>query len=577
MPGYDFPRRVPTGEHSAYKPYCLPEGRRQNPSKIDIENCSIHIENRSIRAILVQSWCNNSMAKQIMYRMGQAAKDLGVSTYRLRRLCETGVVNAEFTASRQWEIPAAEIERLKQEGVPSAPRIVDSEAEASSPPNGKERATSTLLANPSPELVYAAEESEMSSRQLATAKNKLEENKVLWEQTEIEDRFADRQRRLREQEEAENRRYEEELESEARRRHKEEAAAQRQKFFSEWLEYALKKKPYGAPNEIELDIHSEVLAALAKVDVNEKTFVVRRLVDAATERGLRTWKADEAKRAVINEAIAQAPYEMRWHDLWKLRTRKAASDALKDLGSSMTQDEMTPVARTALQPLIQEFEHARKIEQAVNSVRINGATYDELSEAQEVVREALSDLPNNAGNRQITESKEAALAPLAARVTERVAREDAEHRREQVLSGMSWRLPSQISDDDKESAIAEIKEALDDLPADASQREMEKARDEIVESYRGAYEKKARRAQEKTAQARKKTDLVKFGLAQIRPYAEKMLRKFDYGRGESVWSIESRVKTEVREVLQQELSGEESESEVAQIVRQVMLGFEGCR
>src|SRR5215470_3762605 len=152
------------------------------------------------------------MGKEVLYRVGQAAKDLGVSSYKIRRLCETGLINAEFSGS-QWEIPVGEVQRLKRDGIPSAPKIVDTDdAEASNAPNGKERSAPTLLADPSPEMIAAAEETEMSNRQLATAKNKLEENKALWEQTEIQDRFAARQKRLQEQEAEEQRRYEEQLE-----------------------------------------------------------------------------------------------------------------------------------------------------------------------------------------------------------------------------------------------------------------------------------------------------------------------------------------------------------------------------
>src|SRR5215831_10920150 len=119
------------------------------------------------------------MVRQILYRMGQAAKELGVTSYRIRRLCETGMINAEFTAGRQWEITASEIERLKRDGVPSAPKIIDTDdAEASSAPNGNERAAPTLLADPSPEMIDAAEQAEISGRQLVVAKNELEQNKV---------------------------------------------------------------------------------------------------------------------------------------------------------------------------------------------------------------------------------------------------------------------------------------------------------------------------------------------------------------------------------------------------------------
>jgi hypothetical protein len=520
------------------------------------------------------------MGKQILYRVGQAGKDLGVSSYRIRRLCETGLINAEFTG-KQWEIPAAEIERLKRDGVPSAPKIVDTEEETSRAPNAK--ATTALLGDPSPEMIAAAEEAEMSGQQLTVAKNKLEQNKVRREQVEIEDYFADRQKRLQEQEAEEIRRYEEELEADARSRDKEAAAQNRQAFFSRWIEYALRRKPYNAPDEVELDIHAEVLTALVKLDANERDFVVQRLVDAAVERGLKTWKAGEVKRHAIEDAISQLPVLMKYDQVWKAQAAKIAREALKDVNVSVSKEEMAALARTALQPLTREFEHAGKIEEAVNSVRVNGANYDELREGQELVREALSNLPSTASNRQIAEAKEKALAPVSARVVERIAREEAERQRkevqrqrERVLSSISWRLPREISDEDEKTAIAEINKALNALPADASERDMEEARDEIVEEYQGAYKEKARRAEKKTEQARNKANLVQYGLSQIHPYAERLLRQFDYDDGESVWSIGSRVRSEVQKTLEEELNGRETEPEVARIVREVMREIEGC-
>ena len=36
------------------------------------------------------------------YRIGQASKHLGVSSYHLRRLCEAGAIDAELTSGNQW-------------------------------------------------------------------------------------------------------------------------------------------------------------------------------------------------------------------------------------------------------------------------------------------------------------------------------------------------------------------------------------------------------------------------------------------------------------------------------------------
>jgi hypothetical protein len=267
------------------------------------------------------------MGKQILYRVGQAGKDLGVTSYRIRRLCETGLIDADFSG-KQWQIPASEIERLKRDSVPSAPKIVDDseDAERSRAPNAK--AASALPADPSPEMIAAAEEAEMSGQQLAVAKNKLEQNKVRREQTEIEDYFTDREKGLQEQE---RRRYEEQLEADTWTRQKEAAAEQRQKFYSKWLEYALQRKPYAAPDDIELDIHAEVLATLTKVDAAERDFVVRRLVDAAVERGLKPWKAGEAKRAATEDAINHLPWDMKHDEAWKRQASQIAREALKDV------------------------------------------------------------------------------------------------------------------------------------------------------------------------------------------------------------------------------------------------------
>ena len=64
------------------------------------------------------------------YRTGQAAKQLGVSSYQVRRLCEAGEMAAETSAGQQWKIPGVEVARLRREGVPQVPvRVEEDEDE----------------------------------------------------------------------------------------------------------------------------------------------------------------------------------------------------------------------------------------------------------------------------------------------------------------------------------------------------------------------------------------------------------------------------------------------------------------
>src|SRR5215831_11905275 len=337
------------------------------------------------------------MRKHNFYRVGQAAKELGVSSYKIRKLAESGLIgDAEFSGA-QWHIPVDAVERMKRDGVPPLPKVVDIDKEEGPAANQKERPPSTLLADPSPEMVGAAEEAEISSRRVTVAKNRLEQKRVLREETEIDDYYADREKRLKNEEAEQLRRDEEQWESDQRQQDKETAIAWRRAFTSNWLEYALKQIPYGAPHEVQLDVHEATLETLGKLDPAERNSVVQRLVDGAVERGLKRWNTEKAKRAATEKALSRLPYAMQWSDSWKQRAAKLASESLADTRPGTSRDETDVRAQAALQPLVLEFEHAQKVENAVeNAIRrvtINGATSEERSEAKELVTEALATLP----------------------------------------------------------------------------------------------------------------------------------------------------------------------------------------
>ena len=119
------------------------------------------------------------------YRTGQAAKQLGVSSYHVRRLCEAGEMAAELSAGQQWKIPVTEIERLKQEGVPPVPVRVDEEAGAQRSGGGLEEADA-VPANPSPRVVEAAED-------VRITESRLQKRRLEREAEEVEDWFRARQ------------------------------------------------------------------------------------------------------------------------------------------------------------------------------------------------------------------------------------------------------------------------------------------------------------------------------------------------------------------------------------------------
>jgi hypothetical protein len=341
------------------------------------------------------------MGKQNFYRCGQSAKELGVSSYKIRRLAESGLIpDAEFNGS-QWHIPVSAVERMKKEGIPPLPKVVDVDEAASASANQKER-TPTLLAEPSPEMVAVAEQAEMSGRKLTSARNNLELKRVRREEVEIDDYYREREKRLQMEEDEQLRRDAELFEADERTREKAEAIERRKGFISPWLEYALQQVPQGASREVEIDVHEEVIVALGKLDAGEREYTVKRLVDAAVQRGLKAWSVDKNKRAAIDGAISRLPLDMRMYEPWKGKSAKAASAALADVRTG-SQAEMESLALDALEPLKTQFNHDERTAKALRGIVIAGATEDEIADARDAAQEALSALPTSSSDVHPTE------------------------------------------------------------------------------------------------------------------------------------------------------------------------------
>ena len=84
------------------------------------------------------------------------------------------------------------------------------------------------------------------------------------------------------------------------------------------------------------------------------------------------------------------------------------------------------------------------------------------------------------------------------------------------------------------------------------------------------------RAEKRAGRLRNEERLVEYGLAQIRPVAERLIRQFNF-EGESIWDVDRRVRPEIEKELREVLTGRESEAEVATIVRQAVRDIEGRR
>lgn len=366
------------------------------------------------------------------YRSGQAAKQLGVSSYHIRRLCEVGEITAELTAGQQWRIPASEIARLRREGVPDIPvesDAGDDDSTNASSETDPDELPDGLLAAPSVELIEAAEE-------VKIVESRLKKRRVERESEELEDWFRDRDRQ--------------QAEREATARQKTEAARaeqRRREWFDSWIQYALRSRPHDAPREIELEIHQAVQAALASLHPDQPRCTTQRLVDAAVEKVLRPWKRKKEIRSAIESSISRLPWDIAYGPEWapvKQRALDAAAAAVGKLPADATGSEMQEAAWLAVQPMVREYEHEQACRRIVRRVTVFNATSEEEDEAKEAVRKALAVLPIGATQKELEKAEETALAPYKAALARRQEEARLESERRARRRDAEWKVDLQL-------------------------------------------------------------------------------------------------------------------------------------
>ncbi|MDP3000211.1 MAG: helix-turn-helix domain-containing protein [Bryobacterales bacterium] len=379
------------------------------------------------------------------YRTGQLARALGVSSYQIRRLAETGSIEAEYSG-KQWRIPARELERLRRDGVPEIPANT---GEAQSPlPRPKPASASPapgLVAEPSPDVVAAHEEADITAQQVEIRRHKVEGLKLHKEAVELGDFF--RARRLDREQAAADQQAWVDTQARAERAQQEAIRAEqrRREWMNGWLAFAL-----DAPNtrwrwewsaargqvEVEAAIHDEVLPILEKTSSDEPDHVVKPLVLAAVERVIGRWqRGNETQQILTSAGTDWLPYAARGTrtelSIWQVRSIEAADAAMRGLRADASIEELRCVAKAAAGKIVAEFGHIQTCEKLVSDLRaqIQGATADELEAAQKEVRTALAGLPLTASQHDRERARDGAIAGLRQRIAARAAGREAEQAR----------------------------------------------------------------------------------------------------------------------------------------------------
>ena len=380
------------------------------------------------------------------YRSGQAAKLLGVSAHALRRLAEAGLVDAEYTGS-QWRFPVEEIQRLQREGLPPLPAMEeDGLRSGRSPQSGNKPETEGLLAPPSDDLIADAED-------LERQKLKLQKLGVRRQIEQEMDFFRGRDQEEEDREEQRRTRLQEQRHRQQRRQALVQDQQKRERWQSQWTEYALRSLPYDAPEEIKLQVHKQVIETLARLNPDESRRVIEQLVEAATEKALKPWKRQKEIRKITEDAL---PYDIKYSDD-KPRAVRAAAEAISKLRPEATPEELELAAKEAMQPFLIKQEHEKQCEEIIRSVSscLRGDTARDREVGRDVVRAEIEKLPVGCGVEMMEQIRDQLLQQLQ-RIIDKRAEEAAVQRKKQEAEAQRKREAEEANRQKQQAEILNV-------------------------------------------------------------------------------------------------------------------------
>jgi excisionase family DNA binding protein len=380
----------------------------------------------------------------LYYSTGQVARQLGITAATVRALCENHVIAAETTPGGQWRMLASEVERLKRDGLPPIPRTLPrGRHEVDEEPFGH-FGYREFVPEHSEDVVAAAD-------QVAIARSTLERRRIEREAEENEDWFRERERREAAAKAADR-----------ERDRAKQAEQQRREWVQEWIKYALGLLPYGARQEMEIEVHSMVLKALSETQPSQPEAITKSLMEAAVHKALAPWTRKQDINRALEVCANSLPLDIRYRSEYAALKQHAWDAAVAALGKARADasyGELETAAKQATQPTIREYEHQRACQGILDCLLIAGATTAEQDAARESVRRQLAILSVDASAKQRDLVTAAALAPYKAKVGERrekarleaekeTRRRAAEFRTDLELSHISQYLEKEYEFDD---------------------------------------------------------------------------------------------------------------------------------
>ena len=321
------------------------------------------------------------MSTGLYYSSGEASRLLGISQAQLRALCEAKSVTASMTSGGQWRVPYEEVERLKAEGVPPAPRpMPDGTA-----PRRANGGRNGLLGPPTVGLMGTAEK-------VVATENLLRQKRLELEVAEVENRLREQKEAVAatkaERNRAELERWRRGQREEERRREAAREAEERKRWRDRWIDHAVKSAA-AAPAQYRLDAHDRVSALLDDLSPGLDQATLESLVAAAVEEALRPWHRLQDRQRVAEDCLKRLPSWARnagTPSEWEMAVTAIVGQAVDGLGEDAGYQDMMAASSPGVKVLLASCEHLARLNEVVRRLWLSAD--DERS-----VRTALAKLP----------------------------------------------------------------------------------------------------------------------------------------------------------------------------------------
>lgn len=365
------------------------------------------------------------MAKEGVFRTGRVGLMLRLSRHQVRRLCETGLIEAELGPGRQWRIPSREVVRLQKEGVPPVPSATNEAQPADvGLRNGGSAAAKvspwhdTLAAKPQP-LVSSGEKASVVGDHV--------ERRRTAEEEEFDTDWPD-----------ETFRQPNQAQPGVNREEALQVVRAREQWHNRWLESALWMVPCGTPEEYRLEVRQEVDKTLQSLQPQTPESLTRQLVEGAVQRGLRTWRDFQDTEKAISSALrtrpvmASAPWQ---HTNWQIRAREDASSAVSGLSDGASFEAKLAAAAAAVQKVTRQFEEQNLRQKIIGEfILLPVLSGAEKEDARAAIRTSVEGSRPGATEAELRRARQAALKPFEETNRQRVERQTLERKVDQELA-----------------------------------------------------------------------------------------------------------------------------------------------